>query len=213
MCDVHALGALCTNAPFVTCVGLPPIYNPHGGYRIADEIFLCAHCGSGQIEAIYARGGFIGGGGGYKWGGVISGGRFRRKNYKEEPPPPPPWVQPPPSSKSPEKSSLRHLWRECTVCSPGSCSGCEFTLNSISMNMDCHELILSCCGHRICYKCIALSLPCTVTFADKEEGQPSMGFCYAKKNPNMFGSPVASSACLGTRHFTVVCVCVCVSTG
>ena len=42
--------------------------------------------------------------------------------------------------------------------------------------MDYHELNLSSCGHRFYHKCIA----CTVTFVDKEEGQPSMDFCYAK---------------------------------
>ena len=29
-----------------------------------------------------------------------------------------------------------------------------------------------------------------MTFVDKEDGHPSMGFCNAKKFPNMFGSPV-----------------------
>ena len=71
-----------------------------------------------------------------------------------------------------------------------------FTSNSISMKMDCHELILPYCGNRLRHKFIALSTPCTVTFVDKEEGQPSMGFWYGKKKfllplaPNMFGSPV-----------------------
>ena len=37
------------------------------------------------------------------------------------------------------------------------------------------------CGHRFCHKFSALSLPCTVTFVDKEEGQPNTGFCCAKK--------------------------------
>ena len=32
-------------------------------------------------------------------------------------------------------------------------------------------------------KFVVLSLPCTVTFVDKEEGQPSMRFCYANKFP------------------------------
>ena len=33
----------------------------------------------------------------------------------------------------------------------------------------------------------SLSLPCAVTFVDKDEGQPSTGFCYPKNFP--FGSP------------------------
>ena len=40
------------------------------------------------------------------------------------------------------------------------------------MKMDCHEVILSSCGHRFCHKFIALSLPCTATFVAKEQGLP-----------------------------------------
>ena len=47
------------------------------------------------------------------------------------------------------------------------------------MKIDCHELILSYCGHRFCHKFMALGLPYTMTFVDKEEVQPTMGFCSA----------------------------------
>ena len=57
--------------------------------------------------------------------------------------------------------------------------------------------MLSYCGHKFCHKFTALSFSCTVTFVDKEEGQPSIGFRYAKKKqspvpsaPNMFASHV-----------------------
>ena len=113
-----------------------------------------------------------------------------------------------------DPSSLVHLhivWRLpcCTVfaalaiclcvagCVPqGGVQGVSrlFTLNNISIKMDCHDLILSYGGHRFCHKFIALSLPCTVTFVDKEEGQLSMAFVIPKNflAPsllNMFGSP------------------------
>ena len=49
------------------------------------------------------------------------------------------------------------------------------------MKMDCHELIQPYGGHRFCHKFVALDLPCIVIFVDMEGGEPSMGFCYAKK--------------------------------
>ena len=73
-----------------------------------------------------------------------------------------------------------------------------FTLNGISMKRDCHEyfgLILSYCGHRFCHKFIALSLPCIVTLVVKEEGQSSMGFCYAKKFSGAFGAECVWEFC------------------
>ena len=94
--------------------------------------------------------------------------RIRTKRNCKEEVPPLPRVQTPPlripsyPSKSPEKNFLRRLWRRCSVCSSGSCSGCESAVHiewHVSVKMDCHELILSSCGHRFCHKCIALSLP------------------------------------------------------
>ena len=128
----------------------------------------------------------------------LSRGALEQVNCKEEPP-----VQTlhplPPPLLSDLKRVFFGAFGAHVLCVPqGHVQGVSqlFTLSSISMKMDCHELILSYCGHRFCHKVIALSSGCTVSFVDKEEGQPSMGFCYAKKifsvplSQNMFGGPV-----------------------
>ena len=55
--------------------------------------------------------------------------------------------------------------------------------------------MLSYCGHRFCHKFIALSLPCTVTFVDKEEGRQIMDFCYAKSFSGAFGAEYVWKSC------------------
>ena len=75
-----------------------------------------------------------------------------------------------------------------------------FALNSMSLKMDCHKLILSYCGHIFCHKFIALSLPCTVTFVDKQEGEPSMGFCFAKRNFRCFWRRICLGVLLASRR-------------
>ena len=125
-------------------------------------------------------------------------GRIRTHEKCQEDPPPPRPPPPPSLSNSPEKNFLWLLRRQCTVCFSGSCSGCDSAVHieyHVPIEMDCHELMLSCCGHRVCHKFIPLNLPCTVTFVDKGEGQPSMGFCYAKKLSGAFGAEHVWESC------------------
>ena len=99
-----------------------------------------------------------------------------RTGSKSPPPSPPVLVTPLHESAMSQQNLLR---RRCTVCSSGSCSGCGSAVHiqgCVSMKGG-YSLI---CGHRFCHKFTASSSPCTVTFADKEGGQPSLGFCYAK---------------------------------
>ena len=103
---------------------------------------------------------------------------------------PPP---PPPHSMSPEKSFRRRLRHRCSVRPSGSCPGGEWAVHIewyISMEMDRCEVIRFYGGHGFCHKFIALSLLCTVTFVDREEGQPSMRFRCAKQLSGAFSAKV-----------------------
>ena len=98
----------------------------------------------------------------------VNTGSRKSNRIITSPPPPPPAPNPPspPPPLLPIPTPARDIHIEWCV----------------SMKMDCHEVMLSYCRHRLCHKFIALRLPCTVTFVDKEEGQPSMGFCFATRN-------------------------------